>query len=344
MARARNIKPGFFQNDELAELTPITRLYFIGLWTICDFKGSLEYRPKKIKAQILPYDNVSIEELTINLERSRFIRLYSSQGKSYINITKFTKHQNPHKNEKAAGSSIPEFEESEQQVLDLEGELEKPDLIGTSTDNIGTAPADSLIPLTDSLNLIPDTSKKTSPTSKHKYNDDQYQLAVELSNPVKQRFPTQNINLKDWAEDIRKLMEIDRYSRDDIYYLWRWRTDHQGNNNFSWANNCRTPGKLRQKKDGLAYFEIMKNQMLGECNNENNQGFTTGGRPSLIDRVKNNANNRRKEREAEDERTSGNAMAEDGGSVREHVHQPVRGGSGGDMGNIIDGDYRKADG
>ncbi len=49
MARARNIKPGFFQNEELAELEPIDRLAFIALWTVCDYKGCLEYRPKRLK-------------------------------------------------------------------------------------------------------------------------------------------------------------------------------------------------------------------------------------------------------------------------------------------------------
>ena len=30
---ARNIKPAFFDNDELAENDPLGRLLFIGLWT-----------------------------------------------------------------------------------------------------------------------------------------------------------------------------------------------------------------------------------------------------------------------------------------------------------------------
>ena len=34
MARSRNIKPGFFSNDELVELPFEARLLFIGLWTI----------------------------------------------------------------------------------------------------------------------------------------------------------------------------------------------------------------------------------------------------------------------------------------------------------------------
>ena len=60
MARARNIKPAFFTNDDLAEIEPLGRLLFIGLWTICDYKGDLEWRQKRVKAQILPYDNCDI--------------------------------------------------------------------------------------------------------------------------------------------------------------------------------------------------------------------------------------------------------------------------------------------
>jgi hypothetical protein len=49
MPRTRQIKPGFFKNDELAELPIEARLLFAGLWTIADREGRLEDRPKKIK-------------------------------------------------------------------------------------------------------------------------------------------------------------------------------------------------------------------------------------------------------------------------------------------------------
>ena len=57
MARARNIKPALFTNDTLAENDALGRLLFIGLWTIADFKGDVEWRPKRVKAQVLPYDD-----------------------------------------------------------------------------------------------------------------------------------------------------------------------------------------------------------------------------------------------------------------------------------------------
>jgi hypothetical protein len=49
MARARNIKPAFFKNEQLVELGMSTRLLFIGLWCLADREGRLEDRPKRIK-------------------------------------------------------------------------------------------------------------------------------------------------------------------------------------------------------------------------------------------------------------------------------------------------------
>lgn len=105
MARARNIKPGFFTNDALGELDPIARLLFIGLWTISDRAGRLEDRIKKIKATVLPYDNCNIDKQLDALEKSGFIVRYKAGTRSYIQIVNFDKHQNPHKNEPS--STIP---------------------------------------------------------------------------------------------------------------------------------------------------------------------------------------------------------------------------------------------
>lgn len=159
MARSRNIKPSFFTNDAVAENDPLGRLLFIGLWTIADFKGELEWRPKRIKAQILPYDECDIVKLAINLDKSGFIRFYSVQGKSYVHIVNFTKHQNPHINEERKGSDVPVFDEPlavfDAQVIDNEDVAINLDKSGLNRECSGTTPADSFILIPDPLNLIP---------------------------------------------------------------------------------------------------------------------------------------------------------------------------------------------
>lgn len=136
MARSRNIKPAFFTNDSLAECQPLARLLFIGLWTIADREGRLEDRPKKIKAEILPYDNIDCDFLLHELHENGFIIRYCADDISYIQVVNFVKHQNPHMKE--GESTIP-----------------APDLYSAKPGNSGTSPADSLIPLIDSP--IPET-------------------------------------------------------------------------------------------------------------------------------------------------------------------------------------------
>lgn len=105
MARSRNIKPGFYANEDLAECSIWARFIFPGLWMMADREGRLEYRPKKIKGELLRYDSVEAEPLLIELERFGFIMIYESQGAKYIQIIKFRDHQNPHYKE--APSTIP---------------------------------------------------------------------------------------------------------------------------------------------------------------------------------------------------------------------------------------------
>lgn len=146
MARSRNIKPGFFTNDELAECSPYARLLFAGLWTIADKEGRLDDRPKKIKALVLPFDNVDCDELLQQLHQHSFITRYSVDGGAYVQINNWKKHQNPHCKESA--SEIPE------QVIQPIETKEAPDKYYTST--VQEPEQNNLNPA-DSLNLIPDS-------------------------------------------------------------------------------------------------------------------------------------------------------------------------------------------
>ena len=105
MSRSRNIKPGFFKNDLLAECPPLARILFAGLWCEADREGRLEDRPKRIKAELLPYDDCDIDAMLDQLADRGFIVRYECNGIRYIAVTEFVKHQNPHVREPA--SQIP---------------------------------------------------------------------------------------------------------------------------------------------------------------------------------------------------------------------------------------------
>lgn len=105
MARIRNIKPSFFLNDDLAALSPLTRLAYAGLWCLADREGRLEDRPLRIKPQVLPYDVADMDQLLDELARAKFIVRYEVAGERYIEVANFLKHQSPHAKE--AASTIP---------------------------------------------------------------------------------------------------------------------------------------------------------------------------------------------------------------------------------------------
>lgn len=137
MSRARNIKPGFFKNEALADLPFEYRILFQGLWCVADREGRLEDRPRRIKAEVFPYDDVDVEAGLEMLASAGFIVRYSIDEAKYIQVVAFGKHQNPHCKE--AASTIP-----------------APDKHGASTVQAPEITERAgLIP--DSLNLIPDS-------------------------------------------------------------------------------------------------------------------------------------------------------------------------------------------
>lgn len=105
MARLRILKPRFFANEDLAEVSPLGRLLFQGLWCWADREGRLEDRPKRIKVEILPYDDCDVEELLNDLAAKGFILRYEVDGQRYIQVVNFSKHQSPHIKE--GPSTIP---------------------------------------------------------------------------------------------------------------------------------------------------------------------------------------------------------------------------------------------
>lgn len=106
MGRIRYLKPDFFKDEDLAEHPCWIRLLFAGLWTIADKEGRLEDRPKRIKVDVFPYDNVDVEKGLSELSKIKnhskrpFIQRYEVNGEGYIQIINWHKHQKPHHTEK----------------------------------------------------------------------------------------------------------------------------------------------------------------------------------------------------------------------------------------------------
>lgn len=103
--KSRIIDPLFFKDEFIGELEPLAMVTFIGLWCLADREGRLEDRPKWINAELFPYSNVitcdDIERQLNTLSTIHpFIQRYTVDGKRFIQITNFSKHQHVHPHER----------------------------------------------------------------------------------------------------------------------------------------------------------------------------------------------------------------------------------------------------
>jgi len=105
VARIRTIKPEFFLHEGIADLELSARLAFIGLWCLADREGRLEDRPRSIKVQVLPYDNIDVDKVLEALKDAGFITRYEIAGQRLIQVRGFVKHQKP--NPKEVASTLP---------------------------------------------------------------------------------------------------------------------------------------------------------------------------------------------------------------------------------------------
>ncbi len=278
--RARNIKPGFFKNEHLLSCDPLARILFEGLWCMADREGRLEDRPNKIKIEILPCDNSDVNALLDQLAQwtdedgePALIMRYQADGKRYIQIVNFLKHQNPHVKEAKSSIPAPCLHHA---CTVLEPDSHHADTVQTPEQH-STSPADSLIP--DSL--IPESKNSSShpsgcdkggggpveaektgedlqppepegnpeppstPQKPHVRDAEALRLAKLLRDTINGRSPglvPATTNMKAWAKSMRLMIERDKRTPADIEAVIRWCQSDP-----FWCSNILSAVKLREK-------------------------------------------------------------------------------------------------
>jgi hypothetical protein len=111
MPRIRSIKPQFWLDEDLGNIQRDARLLYIGLWNLSDDTGVFEWRPKRIRIQLFPYDK-DVEDDTI----AKWLKLlldtgdivqFSTNGDSFGYIPSFLKHQDIQRPSKWHFAEIP---------------------------------------------------------------------------------------------------------------------------------------------------------------------------------------------------------------------------------------------
>lgn len=94
MARIRNLKPEFWTDGNIVQLSFAARLFYMGVWNfaLCD-RGHLPDDPIELKLKILPADDVDpaalVEEL---LKLERLTRESTSDGRRFLRIIHLPDH------------------------------------------------------------------------------------------------------------------------------------------------------------------------------------------------------------------------------------------------------------
>lgn len=97
MARIRTIKPSFFRDHDIADLSLSARLTFIGLWTYVDDEGRGVDDARLVKGDLWQLDDKhTVKKVQSDLEAledSGRIERYTINGRRYLRIVNWKTHQ-----------------------------------------------------------------------------------------------------------------------------------------------------------------------------------------------------------------------------------------------------------
>ena len=121
MARIRTVKPDLFRHETLFEAEQRTklplRLAYIGLFTACDRDGRFKWKPKTLKLDVLPYDEIDFSRVLDALATRGFVVRYASPQGEIGWIPSFTRHQVI--NNRESDSQLPPPDEETMKTLAL---------------------------------------------------------------------------------------------------------------------------------------------------------------------------------------------------------------------------------
>lgn len=97
MSRIRSIHPGIWTDEDFVTLSPLARLFFLGIWNECDDRGIFQWSPLQLKMRILPMEGAQPDKLLFELVDAGFVLSYMHSGKQYGAVKNFMKFQHPKK-------------------------------------------------------------------------------------------------------------------------------------------------------------------------------------------------------------------------------------------------------
>ena len=244
--RSRILDPEFFKDEAVTDLSFECRLVFAGLWCAADREGRFRWSPKRLKLEILPYDDIDFAKLLTQLEDAGLIKSYQTETSGDCGyIPNFLKYQRPHHREH--GSTIHE-----------------PCMDEARPKQVAPCP-----PVSVSVSVSNSVYKKQ--TFKKSKEDSQFEkLAVmwrDMSRSKNNGWPDNERWRKvrpSWLESIKFLITKDGFSEDQfIEVVDAFNSGLIDSGAFIWARHAvKSPNKLRKPdKDGMSYMQVVLNRI-----------------------------------------------------------------------------------
>ena len=269
--RIRSIKPEFWRSEDIADLTVEDRLLFIGLWSYVDDNGVGIDRLADVCADLFALDLERDPPETFarvsrglqNLSEAGRIVRYTVEGKSYLHISNWSKHQRIDKPNKARYPH-PDAENAtiREEVATPSRHSRETPAPGTEEQrNRGTGEQGTC-----------DTADAVSSSDAASGTDTTPSPEVEaLCQHLATRIRANGNNVrtigKRWHDAMDRLIRLDGYTPEQIRQVIDW---SQGNE--FWAPNILSAPKLREK------FDTLKGQMLNERNRQASRPQTAADR------------------------------------------------------------------
>lgn len=122
------MKPEFWDDDVTTGTWPVDeKLVYMGLISLCDDQGRIEWRPRRLRSHLFPYPEgalltrggpeIDFEGVVGRIEQAGRIRFYEANGIQYAWLPKFNKHQRIEKPTPSKLPPPPGFSQTAPQLL-----------------------------------------------------------------------------------------------------------------------------------------------------------------------------------------------------------------------------------
>lgn len=249
MARIRTIKPEFWTDGDVMDLSPFARLLFIGSWNfaICDF-GHVADDPRRLKMQVLPADDVDGVALVDELVATgRMVRI-DVDGRSFLHIKRFTDHQKTERRWTprcpVCASSAPAEPRKTSPNLPETPPTSTPE--GKGKEGMGGEGKER------SEADAPDAAEPTK--SLALVNNDRLdveRICEHLAEQIEARGSKRPTITARWRNEARLLLDRDGRTEEQAHACIRWLFTSTHRDARFWRTNVRSMPKLREEYDRL---------------------------------------------------------------------------------------------